>query len=177
MSINKSAVKRRITATATANPDTEIALNLRHAAEAEQIETLCLRIATSREGVGRLCKQLGLTPSRVWRLLAESEQYQQRYTHARAVQMEILSDEMMEVANSATAENVQAVRLQIDTMKWLMSKLLPKKYGDLPATQVNIGTSGQTLVITPELAARIQEQRKQALARIEAPEQQAAERN
>jgi virulence-associated protein VagC len=91
--------------------------------------------------------------------------------------MEILSDEMMEVANSATAENVQAVRLQIDTMKWLMSKLLPKKYGDLPATQVNIGTSGQTLVITPELAARIQEQRKQALARIEAPEQQAAERN
>ena len=39
-------------------------------------------------------------------------------------------DELVDLADKATAKNVQAVKLAIDTRKWVLSKRLPKKYGD-----------------------------------------------
>jgi hypothetical protein len=44
--------------------------------------------------------------------------------------MDALADEIIEMADNATNEDVQAVRLRVDARKWIMSKIAPKKYGD-----------------------------------------------
>jgi hypothetical protein len=44
--------------------------------------------------------------------------------------MEAMAEEILEIADSADSENYNPSRLQVDTRKWLMSKLAPKKFGD-----------------------------------------------
>jgi hypothetical protein len=48
--------------------------------------------------------------------------------------LEVLADEVLSLADDvANAENpvaVAAARLQVDSRKWLLSKLKPKQYGD-----------------------------------------------
>jgi hypothetical protein len=52
-----------------------------------------------------------------------------RYQMARALQVESWSDQIIEIANREDLDP-QDKRLRCDNLKWLMSKLLPKRYGD-----------------------------------------------
>ena len=56
--------------------------------------------------------------------------------------MEQLADELIEIADTADKDTYNAMRLRVDTRKWLLSKLIPKVYGDLPPAvnvQANLG--------------------------------------
>lgn len=63
----------------------------------------------------------------------------EHYTRARDAMLDKLADETMEIADMEIVPTgdgkldsamVQKQRLQIDTRKWLLSKLAPKRYGD-----------------------------------------------
>ena len=57
--------------------------------------------------------------------------FRAQYTRAREVQAELLADEMVDIADSATdSQSANAARVRVDTRKWIAAKLLPKKYGD-----------------------------------------------
>jgi hypothetical protein len=70
-------------------------------------------------------------------------------TRARELQIEMMEDELLEIADDANndwmerhdkdgnsigwtvnGEHIQRSRARIDTRKWIMSKRAPKKYGD-----------------------------------------------
>jgi hypothetical protein len=53
-----------------------------------------------------------------------------QYARARQRGIELHVDEIIDLAFSANAQNAAAVRLKVDTLKWLASKLVPKVYGD-----------------------------------------------
>ena len=62
-----------------------------------------------------------------------------QYAHARAAMIDKIADDIMTIADEelvATGEGrvdsamVQKQRLRVDTRKWLLSKMAPKKYGD-----------------------------------------------
>jgi hypothetical protein len=69
-----------------------------------------------------------------------------RYARAKSAQLEAIADEIVQLADESregsktretkdgtfieTGDMVERTRLQIDTRKWLLSKLAPKKYGD-----------------------------------------------
>lgn len=55
-------------------------------------------------------------------------EFAKQYARAREAQAEHWADELVELADDAT--DAQKARLQIDTRKWVASKLLPKKYGE-----------------------------------------------
>lgn len=61
-----------------------------------------------------------------------TEDFAQRYARACEARVETMADELMEIADGPAIDvvDVQKNRLRIDTRKWLMSKMLPKKYGD-----------------------------------------------
>lgn len=67
------------------------------------------------------------------------EEFLQQYTCARRMQADIKFDDLKDLAKTANADNVQCVKLQIDTAKWELSKTLPKKYGD----KIDVGLSGK----------------------------------
>jgi hypothetical protein len=42
----------------------------------------------------------------------------------------LMADELLEIADEASPEEYNVARLRVDTRKWLLSKMLPRVYGD-----------------------------------------------
>lgn len=79
-------------------------------------------------------------------LMATDDKARERYAHAKELALEAMADEMVALADESRigektketkdgtftekGDMVDRSRLQIDTRKWLLSKLAPKKYGD-----------------------------------------------
>lgn len=84
--------------------------------------------------------------STVFLWLLRHKEFSEQYTRAREAGMDAMAEEILDIAEEkpmATitfGENgikecvdnagIQRNRLRVDTRKWLMSKLAPKKYGD-----------------------------------------------
>ncbi len=83
----------------------------------------------------------------VMRWLADKPEFRDHYAIAREAQAEHMADEILEIADNAVndwmlrkqgEDTVEVVnhdhiarsRLMVDARKWLLSKMLPKKYGD-----------------------------------------------
>ncbi len=68
----------------------------------------------------------------VMRWIADNSALREQYARAREMQGEIWAHEIIEISDDAPAatEEVAKAKLRVDTRKWLMSRILPKKYGD-----------------------------------------------
>jgi len=60
-----------------------------------------------------------------------------QYARARDLQCEALADSIIGIADDASEDEAQTARLRIDVRKWIASKILPKKYGDLQKHEVS----------------------------------------
>lgn len=121
----------------------------------ELADKICNAIATSSEGLRRLCKQDESLPAvtTIMRWLDTNVEFREQYARAREAQAEFMVDETIEIADDGTndyyknskgevlfdAEHVQRSRLRVDTRKWVASKLAPKKYGD----KMDVTTNGK----------------------------------
>lgn len=75
-----------------------------------------------------------------WLLDEDKKEFLEQYERARDTQANIFFEELDELAKQAVEDivgddksdnaRVSARKLQIDTLKWRLSKMLPKKYGD-----------------------------------------------
>ncbi|MEI6580814.1 MAG: hypothetical protein WCO07_01435 [bacterium] len=77
----------------------------------------------------------------VFRWIRTYPEFQLQYAHAKEESADAMSEEILDLSDGAIAvikggaekkssALAQAVRLQVDTRKWIMSKMKPKKYGD-----------------------------------------------
>ena len=82
--------------------------------------------------LNRIC-QLPHMPGHtaVWQWLERYPEFASKYARAREVQAEYYADEMVDISDTADKENAQAIRVRVDTRKWIAAKLRPKKYGEL----------------------------------------------
>lgn len=71
--------------------------------------------------------------STVTRWLNEREDYAQAYRQARVAQADRLFDLAWRIALEAREDEVATARLKIQTLKWRVGKLAPRKYGALKA--------------------------------------------
>lgn len=115
----------------------------------ELAELICLRLAEG-ESLRSVCRDDGM-PSKqaVLRWLARNDQFRAQYVRAKEEGAEAIAEEMFDIADDGTndwmekldkdgeaigyqlnGEHVQRSKLRIDTRKWYLSKILPKKYGD-----------------------------------------------
>jgi hypothetical protein len=74
----------------------------------------------------------GVTPYTFYSLITASGEVGERYARAKTAGLDAVADESMDIADSCPIDkdSVAKARLQIDTRKWLLSKLAPKKYGE-----------------------------------------------
>ena len=101
---------------------------------------ICKRMAHG-ESLRSICKPDEMpAPStvRLW-VLEDVNGFAEQYARARALQAENWAEEIMEISDELPAmtgegkydsASVQHQRLRVDTRKWLLSKVLPKVYGD-----------------------------------------------
>lgn len=99
------------------------------------------------------------------RWLSQDSLFREQYAQSKAEGLEVMADEILEIAdepvgyldNGATDSGaVNKQRLQVDTRKWLLSKLAPKKYGDSSKVELSGSLALNTMSddeIRAELAA------------------------
>lgn len=64
----------------------------------------------------------------------------EQYARAREKQAESFAADLVDLAQKAhglDSAGVNAVRLEVDTRKWIASKMLPRKYGDFQRTELS----------------------------------------
>lgn len=97
--------------------------------------------------------------SMVFRWLREHKEFREQYARATEERTEAMSEDILDIADDGTndymekenkdggtyevlnSEAIQRSRLRVDTRKWLMSKMKPKKYGD----KLDMTTNGKDL--------------------------------
>lgn len=69
-----------------------------------------------------------------------------QYARAREIGYQAWADSMVDIADDSTGDPARD-RLRVDTRKWIMSKALPKIYGDKQTTELT-GPEGGPLTVT-----------------------------
>jgi hypothetical protein len=80
-------------------------------------------------------------PATVYRWFRENKSFCDNYARAKEDQADYFVEDILQIADIATPEDIQVARLRVDTRKWAASKYKPKKYGD-KITQEQTGPDG-----------------------------------
>lgn len=106
-----------------------------------------------------ICAQEGFPArSTVFKWLSENASFSDSYARAKELQMEAMGEEILSIADDGLNDTltdeeghtftnhdvINRSRLRVDTRKWLMSKLAPKKYGDKVQQEVS-GPGGKPI--------------------------------
>ncbi len=110
----------------------------------ELAEEICKRISQG-ESVLSICEDEGMPVAKTiynWLLDKDKESFLHKYNNARAIQAELMFDELLKIADKSDGE-IMRDRLRVDTRKWYLSKVLPKKFGE----KVDVTTDGEKIQI------------------------------
>lgn len=102
-------------------------------------DTICERIANG-ETLRAVCRDIQLAPSTVIEWTFTNKPFSEQYAHARQKQADAWAD--MVVEEAFNSHDAAIGRLRVDALKWVASKLAPKRYGD----KVEVEQTGTTKV-------------------------------
>jgi hypothetical protein len=134
-------------------------------------DEICRRLA-SGESLNGICKDPGMPDEstvRQWSLDNHNGFYP-KYARAREIQADVFADQIIAIADDCdrdyaetpdgTIPNHELVKrsaLRVDARKWLVSKILPKKYGDRQTIEHKNAVPVQVVVSREEVAAAVDE--------------------
>ena len=108
----------------------------------EKANAICHRLA-SGESLRKAAAAENISPMTVLDWTERIEAFGLQYAQARVIGYRLLADEILEISDDssgdvvetengpkANAEFVARSRLRVDSRKWMLSKMLPKIYGD-----------------------------------------------
>lgn len=121
----------------------------------ELADTICIRLAAG-ESLLKICEEDGMpTRTTIYAWLSEKEDFADKYARARNVGLDDMADDTIRLSDDNDAD-VQRLKLRIDTRKWYLSKLAPKRYGERIE---HVGAEGKDLIPSQmsdtELARRV----------------------
>lgn len=110
----------------------------------EVAERICFAIVEG-QSLTKLCERDKSLPNwtTIFKWRRVNEEFDHAYAQAREMRAELWADEIIDIADEP-AKDMAAVtraRLRVDTRKWLLSKLLPKIYGDKLEVSGNVTLS------------------------------------
>ncbi len=133
----------------------------------EMADIICERIAKG-ESLRKICLDKD-TPSHttILKWLRDIDGFASQYARAREDQAEHYLDEIIAISDDVSLdeiidgegnprtnhEAIQRSRLKVDTRKWAMSKLAPKKYGDKIQQEIVGANGGAIQVNTTAMSA------------------------
>lgn len=100
------------------------------------------QIIDTQTPVRDLIKESDMNNKSFFEVLKDT-QFSEQYARAMQIRVEMMADEIIQISDDSSndllltefgekenKEFVNRSRLRVDTRKWLLSKMLPKKYGD-----------------------------------------------
>lgn len=111
----------------------------------EVADDICQLIAQG-ESLRKICERPGMPSlSMVFRWLNEQAEFRDQYARARENQADFLLEEMLEISDLATPEDVSVAKLRVDARKWYITKVAPKKYGDKVTQEISGTVTNQNI--------------------------------
>lgn len=145
-----------------------------YSAELAQVICESLMVGMSLRKICELDGMPAISTVMQW-LASGKDGFMEQYAHARQVQAEYLLDELIDIADDSVddyeivngeerlnQEHIQRAKLRIDTRKWNIEKLAPKKYGakqQLEHTGSNGGAIETVNLTADEVIQRMSEKR------------------
>lgn len=122
----------------------------------ELADEICRRLADG-ETLRAICRDDDM-PARStvisWVLAKEKQAFSDQYARAREIGYGDMAEELMEIADD-TAGDPARDRLRVDARKWMLSKALPKIYGDRVTADINAKVEDVTERNPLEIARRM----------------------
>ena len=136
---------------------------------------ICMSISTCTNSLESILASNEIFPSKpaFYRWMLDHSELRDLYAHAKEEQLQILADEIQPIADTPQMGEIITVRgeerevkmcdmlehrkLRIDSRKWLLSKLAPKKYGDKTALTGADGGAIQIVSTIPRHSGTIEE--------------------
>ncbi len=97
----------------------------------QKTSAVILTEISSGKSLSRICEENGWPKTSVYEWLAKN--FPEQYAQAMRTRADVYRDEIISIADDETLvtnEDVAKAKLKIETRKWLMGKMAPKKYGD-----------------------------------------------
>jgi hypothetical protein len=105
-------------------------------------DRICERLSRG-ESLRKASDAEGVAPSSVLYWQRDHPEFAEQYARARDIGYRLLADEIVEIADDGSNDTIKTdkgeitdhdviarSRLRVDTRKWMLSKMLPKIYGD-----------------------------------------------
>jgi hypothetical protein len=126
-------------------------------------------VGTTKRGIETICADDRFPePKTIYRWMLANPEFQQGYARAKEDQTQILEDEILQIADNTQlgeivtikadgteerkqADMIEHRKLQIESRKWLMGKLKPKKYGEKTQTEVTGANGGPVEFVTKSI--------------------------
>lgn len=135
----------------------------------ELAEIICIRLSEG-ESLRSVCRDEELpAKATVLRWIARHDDFRDQYVRAKAQGAEAIAEEMFDIADDASndwmekldaegqsigwqlnGDHVRRSQLRIDTRKWYLSKIMPKKYGD----KLEVNSTGMPMVVIRDFTGR-----------------------
>lgn len=133
-------------------------------------QEICETIASSSKGTKKLCVEHPHWPCQdtLFTWLKTYSEFSEQYAHAKRCQIEVLIDEILEIADDASQDQyvnelgalvsnppaINRARLKVDTRKWLACKLVPKVYGNKIDIESDSSMSEELRKLSADLDAK-----------------------
>jgi hypothetical protein len=129
---------------------------------------ICSQVANGT-ALRKVLRDKKINPNQFYPYLRANPEADKQYAYAKERMADAMLDEIIEIADETSRDIIQTddghvidgfaaqrARVMIDTRKWAMGKLLPKKYGD-KLQQDNISSDGSMspqAALDPDMLAR-----------------------
>ena len=132
---------------------------------------ICDAIACSQSGLRKTLEDDPELPAfgTVEGWLRKHAQFHGEFAEAKRRQIELMAEDIVDISRDDTLDPADK-RIRVDTLKWLLSKLIPKTYGD----KIDVTSGGEPMAMSPALVdQRVQSivmlaaERKRALATLD----------
>lgn len=117
----------------------------------EVADDVCALIADG-ESLRSVCKRPGMpNTTKVMRWLREHPDFREQYAKAMESRADAVFEELFDIADDVTEEPsaVAKARLRIDTRKWALARMSPKKYGDKVTQDIDLKSSDGSMSPKP----------------------------
>lgn len=130
-----------------------------HGYTEEKALEICELVADG-QSINKISKMPGMpTRSTILKWFRDVPEFSDMYVRAKEIGFEVLADEIIDIADAAEnikTEELRRHQLMIETRKWLLAKLQPRKYGDR-LTQEIVGDANNPVHVEQRTQMSIEE--------------------
>ena len=100
----------------------------------EEVTKIISLMGISGNTIKSICRMKSIDKDSVWEMITSDTSLMDAYNNAKKLQLGIIADEMLDIidyplVNDSSTE-ISNRKLQIETRKWILSKLMANVYGE-----------------------------------------------